>query len=58
MLLNHILESGKLSDLSKLPDTFDYSPHIDKLVSILTNEALSENSAAVEKWLKEHDLPR
>ena len=56
MLLNHIFESGKLSDLSKLPDTFDYSPHIDKLASILTSEALSENSAVVEKWLKEHDV--
>ena len=56
MLLNHMFESGKLSDLSKLPDTFDYSPHIDKLASILTSEALSENSAAVEKWLKEHDV--
>ena len=56
VLLNNIFETCKLSDLSKLPDTFDYSPHIDKLASILTNEALFENSAAVGKWLKEHDV--
>lgn len=56
ILLNHIFETDNLSDLSKLPNTFDYSPYIDKLVPILVNEALTEKSSVVEKWLSEHDV--
>ena len=56
MLLNHIFEFDNLSDLSKLPNTFDYSPYIQKLVPILVNEALTEKSSVVEQWLSEHDV--
>lgn len=56
ILLNHIFETDNLSDLSKLPNTFDYSPYIDKLVPILVNEALTKKSSVVEKWLSEHDV--
>jgi hypothetical protein len=56
MLLKHIFEGGKLSDLSKLPESFDYTPYIDKLVGILINESNSETTINVEEWLSEHNI--
>jgi len=55
ILLEHIFESGKLSGLSKLPESIDFTPYIDKLTTILINEAFT-NSIAVERWLKEHNV--
>ena len=56
LLLEQIFEGGKLSDLSKLPESFDYTPYIDKLVGILINESNSETTINVEKWLGEHNI--
>ena len=56
LLLKQIFEGGKLSDLSKLPESFDYTPYIDKLVVILINESNSETTINVEKWLGEHNI--
>ncbi len=55
LLLEHVFESGKLDALAKLPESFDFVPHIDKLVSILVFESKS-NSNAVEKWLSDHHV--
>ena len=56
MLLEHIFESGKLADLSKLPESFDYTQHVNQLTNILVNEALTDSDSNVEKWLGEHDV--
>jgi len=55
LLIKQIFESGKLSDLLKLPDTFDYTPYIGRLTDILVNEAVSDTNS-VEKWLINHDV--
>ncbi len=55
ILLGHIFDTEKLSDLSILPESFDFTPYIDKLTTILVNEALS-NSTTVEKWLNAHNV--
>ena len=55
LLLEHVFESGRLDALAKLPESFDFVPHIDKLVSILVVESKS-NSNAVEKWLSDHHV--
>jgi len=55
-LLEHLFEGGRLSDLSELPESFDYTPYIDKLVRILINESYSESTTNVEKWLSEHNI--
>lgn len=56
MLVEHVFETGKLSDLSILPDAFDYTSYIDKLTAILVKEACSNSSTQVENWLGNHDL--
>ena len=56
MLLEHIFESGTMSDLSELPATFDFTPYIDKLTQLLVNEAQSDSTVTVEKWLGEHNI--
>ena len=56
VLLEHIFESGDLKDLSKLPKSFDYKPHIHQLTNILVKEALSNSNSNVEQWLGEHDI--
>ena len=55
ILIERVFESGKLSELSKLPDTFDYTPYIRKLSDILIIEATS-NTNSVEKWLRTHNV--
>lgn len=56
LLLEQIFEGGKLSDLSKLPESFDYTPYSDKLIGILINESNSETTINIEKWLGEHNI--
>ena len=56
MLLEPIFESNKLSELTKLPSSFDYSPYINKLVPVLINESLNSSKDVVEKWLREHNV--
>lgn len=56
LLLEHFFDSGKLSDLSKLPESFDYTPHIDQITKILVNETLSGSTSTVRKWLGEHNI--
>ena len=55
ILVNHLFETDKLDDLSVLPASFDFTPYVDKLASILVNEA-KHNSATVEKWISEHHV--
>lgn len=49
-LLNHVFDDGKISDLSKFSDTFDFTPYADRLSSLLIRE-LIDNPTATEKWL-------
>lgn len=56
LLLEHVFETGKLSDLAKLPDSYDYTPNIDQLTKILVNEALTGTPMAVQGWLSNHDV--
>jgi ATP-dependent DNA helicase RecQ len=56
MLLETLFESGKVSDLYVLPESFDYTPHIDKLADLLVKESLSNSIAVLEKWIGEHDI--
>ncbi|MBR8720750.1 ATP-dependent DNA helicase Rep [Bacteroides pyogenes] len=55
ILTERVFESGKLSDLSVLPATFDYGPYINKLSSILINEAKT-NPSAITRWLGAHNV--
>lgn len=55
ILLNHVFDSGKLDSLSTLPSSFDFTPYIDKLTTILVNES-KNSSTLVERWISEHDV--
>lgn len=55
LLTNWIFERGKLSDLSKLPESFNYTPYKDKLASILVKEARID-SEGVDEWLAVHNV--
>lgn len=55
LLTKQVFESGKLSELSKLPATFDYTPYIGGLTGILVNEAV-QDTEAVAHWLTSHDV--
>ena len=55
ILVSRLFEKGNLSDLSVLPVSFDYAPYIDKLTTILVNEA-KNNGAIVKNWLGNHDV--
>ena len=54
MLSEQIFVFGGFAGLSKLPESFDYTSHIDKMSEILVKEALY-NSTAVEDWLEQHN---
>ena len=56
ILLDRLFESGTMSDLSKLPESFDFTLYIDKLTNILINEASSNSDCDVEKWLSIHPV--
>ena len=55
ILISRLFENGGLSELSVLPDTFDYTPYINQLTAILVNEAKTKGSI-VESWLGERDI--
>ena len=55
LLTDWIFERGKLSDLSMLPASFNYTPYKDKLASILVKEARVD-SKGVDEWLAVHDV--
>ena len=54
-LLTHMFDAGKLSDLSNLPSSFDFTPFVDRLQPILIDEAL-KNPAFTEKWLEKYEV--
>ena len=56
ILLDLLFGSGTISDISKLPDSFDFTLYIDKLTNILINEASSNSNSDVEKWLSIHPV--
>lgn len=55
ILLNRVFETGTISDLSKISDTFDFSSYIDGLTKLLVTNAETEPSS-VESWLGIHNI--
>ena len=55
-LLDQLFESGTISELSKIPESFDFTLYIDKLTNILINEASTNSDSDVEKWLSIHPV--
>ena len=55
ILLNRIFETGTINDLSKIPDTFDFSSYIEGLTNLLVTNAEKEPSS-VESWLDVHNI--
>lgn len=55
-LLDQLFVSGTMSDLSKLPESFDFTLYIDKLTNILIKEASLNSGSAVENWLSTHPI--
>lgn len=55
MLLQSLFETGKISDLSKLPLSFDYTLYIDGFSNLLIREAIN-SAIEVEKWLTKHEI--
>ena len=55
-LLDQLFVSGTMSDLSKLPESFDFTLYIDKLTNILIKEASLNSGGDVENWLSTHPI--
>lgn len=56
-LFQGVIESGTLYDLSKLPSAFNFTPHLERVTTLLINEAKSTPELVME-WLRKYNCAR